>query len=272
MKSFLFLVMLSWSLLAKAGKVDSVEVFSNSMKKTFKCVVITPDSYYESKKTFPVVYLLHGYSGWYSNWVIRVPELKTFADQFQMLIVCPEGGYSSWYFDSPIDSSMRYETYVGNEVVSYIDQHYRTLPQRSKRAITGLSMGGHGALYIAWRNAHRFGAAGSMSGGVDLDILKKRKEIANLLGDTITQAQNWKNNSVMNIIEKAPTENLRLLVDCGTEDYFFQINQNLHQKMMKLGIAHDYIERPGKHDWDYWRNAIIYQLTFFSEFFKQQAS
>lgn len=271
LKHALLLIILLNCMQLHAGDVDSVEVFSKSMNKSFKCIVITPDSYQQKNTTaYPVVYLLHGYSGWYSNWILRAPELKNYADQFQIMIVCPEGGYSSWYFDSPIDSSIRYETYVGKEVVQYIDKHYRSAKQRNMRAITGLSMGGHGALYIAWRNADVFGAAGSMSGGVDLDPLKKRTEIAKILGDTLTKAENWKNNSVINIIEKAPTDSLRIMIDCGTDDYFFQINQNLHQKMLKLRIPHDYVERPGKHDWNYWRNAIVYQLTFFSKYFKAQ--
>lgn len=271
LKHALLLIILLNCMQLHAGDVDSIEVFSKSMNKSFKCIVITPDSYQQKNTTtYPVVYLLHGYSGWYSNWILRAPELKDYADQFQILIVCPEGGYSSWYFDSPIDSSMRYETYVGKEVVQYIDKHYRTAKQRNMRAITGLSMGGHGALYIAWRNADVFGAAGSMSGGVDLEPLKKRTEIAKILGDTLTEAENWKNNSVINMIEKAATDSLQIMVDCGTDDYFFQINQNLHQKMLKLRIPHDYVERPGKHDWNYWRNAIVYQLTFFSKYFKAQ--
>lgn len=270
MKYLLIFCLLCTGLSLQAGKIDSMQVYSHSMKKSFNCVVITPDSYEKKpNKRFPVVYLLHGYSGWAGNWILRAPELKEHADRFQTIIVCPEGGFSSWYFDSPIDSSMRYETYVGKEVVDFIDSHYRTIANRSHRAITGLSMGGHGALFIAWRNASRFGAAGSMSGAVDLSQLKKSYDIVKLLGDTLRYADNWVKYSVLNMVEQKPSDSLALIIDCGTEDFLYAANQNLHRRLLAFNIPHDYTERPGKHDWNYWRNAVVYHLTYFSRYFQQ---
>jgi len=142
---------------SSAATVDTVSIYSTSMKKVLKCVVIKPDSYKKRKNTFPAVYLLHGHGGWYANWIIRVPELKEYADQYQLMIVCPDGGYNSWYLDSPVDSTVRFETYVSKEVVNYIDAHYRTIKDRKARAITGLSMGGHGGLFLGFRHADIFG-------------------------------------------------------------------------------------------------------------------
>ena len=85
-----------------------------------------------------------------------------------MIIVCPDGGFGSWYWDSPVDAGSQYETYVSNELVTWIDSKYKTIKTRKGRAITGLSMGGQGALYLAFRHQDIFGAAGSMSGGVDI--------------------------------------------------------------------------------------------------------
>jgi len=75
---------------------------------------------------------------------------------------------TSWYFDSPIDKEMNYETYVSKELIGAIDTKYNTLANRESRAITGLSMGGHGAFYLAFRHQDIWGAAGSMSGGLDI--------------------------------------------------------------------------------------------------------
>jgi len=80
------------------------------MHKDIKCVVIRPVMVSNERIRLPVVYLLHGYSGNYSNWITKVPDLKKYADEYKLLIVCPDGDYSSWYFDSPVDPSMRYET------------------------------------------------------------------------------------------------------------------------------------------------------------------
>jgi S-formylglutathione hydrolase FrmB len=269
MKRVLPFLLLLFSLCAQAGTVDTVSIYSQSMRKDFQCVVIKPDSYKKKKKACPVVYLLHGYSGSYNNWIKRVPQLKEHADTYEALIVCPDGGYSSWYFDSPMDSTMRYETYIGREVPAYIDAHYRTIKSREGRAITGLSMGGHGGLFLGFRQANLFGACGSMSGGVDLNAARNKYDIMKRIGDTITYAQNWKQYSVVNMVEHYPKDSLAIIVDCGVEDFFYDINKELHQKMVRLKIPHDYIERPGKHNWDYWANAVKYQLLFFRNYFEK---
>lgn len=265
MKRFtlLFLpAMLLWFSL-KAATIDTVSVYSNAMKRSVKCVVIKP----EAKSNVPVVYLLHGYSGNYASWIKGAPLLKKYADEYQLMIVCPDGGFSSWYFNSPIDSTMRFETHVSKEVVEYIDAHYPTIKDKKARAITGLSMGGHGGLFLGFRHADIFGACGSMSGGVDMRPFPKNWEISKRIGDSAHYADNWKNYSVTTVIEQRPTDSLAIIFDCGTSDFFYDVNKALHQKMLQLKIAHDYIERPGKHDWDYWRNAIAFQLLFFRKYF-----
>ena len=264
------MLVLAISASAWSASVDSISVASKAMNKTFSCVVIKPNTYKRSKnKRYPVVYLLHGYSGWFSNWIIRVPELKDLADREQLLIVCPEGGYSSWYWDSPLDSNSQYETHVAQEVPDQIDQLYRTIADRNGRAITGLSMGGHGGIYLGFRHADRFSACGSMSGAVDLSFSKNKYDISKRIGDTLNYSGNWYAYSAIGAIDQMPAEKLSILIDCGLEDYFMTANRNLHEKLISKGIPHDYIERPGKHDWNYWRNAIPYQLLFFSRHFQQ---
>lgn len=252
-----------------AATVDTVIIYSTSMKKEIKCVVIRPATEQKQPVALPVVYLLHGWSGNFSNWITKVPDLKKYADEYGLMIVCPDGHYSSWYFDSPVDSSMRYETYIGKEVPDYIDAHYPTIKDRKARAITGLSMGGHGGLFLGFRRAGTFGACGSMSGGVELYSSRNRFDIIKRIGDTIRQADNWKNYSVINVVEKYPEDSLAIIIDCGTEDFFYTINRELHEKLLRLKIPHDYIERPGKHDWAYWANAVRYQLLFFKTCFEK---
>jgi len=265
----LFIAIVFISLDARAAVVDTVSIYSNAMQKSFSCVVIRPDTKEKKRVPKPVVYLLHGYGGNYRNWITRVPELKEYADEYNLIIVCPDGGYSSWYFDSPIDSSIRYETYIGKEVPEYIELHYNTIKDRKARAITGLSMGGHGGLFLGFRKADFFGACGSMSGGVDLNYSRNKYDVRKRIGDTITFSDNWKKYSVINIVENYPKDTLAIIFDCGTEDFFYNNNHALHEKMLKLKIPHEYIERPGKHDWAYWKNAVQYQLLFFRNYFER---
>lgn len=267
MKYLVHVILIAFGLESFAARVDTVSIYSKAMKKEFKCVVIVPEK--SGKKKFPVVYLLHGYSGSYRNWIQRVPQLKDYAEEYELMIVCPDGGYGSWYLDSPLDPAMKYETYIGKEVPDYIDDKYPTIEDRKARAITGLSMGGHGGLFIGFRNAKDFGACGSMSGGVDIRPFAKNWEIRKLIGDSITYPMNWENYSVITVVEKKPEKPLSIIIDCGTEDFFYKVNRQLHDKMLSLKIPHEYIERPGNHDWTYWANAVQYQLLYFRNYFSR---
>jgi S-formylglutathione hydrolase FrmB len=265
---FLASVLCCWTSLLWAAKVDTVNTYSESMKKSIKAVVITPDNY-SSGREFPVVYLLHGYSGNYANWIKKVPALSQAVDTQQLIIVCPDGDYSSWYFDSPVDSTSRYETYVARELVNWIDGRYKTIRNRSGRAITGLSMGGHGALYLAFRHQETFGAAGSMSGGVDIRPFPNNWDIAKRLGPYAREPENWERNTVINMLYMLTPNALALIIDCGTGDFFYRANTNLHEKLLERNISHSFISRPGAHDWNYWSDAITYQLLFMRHYFEQ---
>jgi S-formylglutathione hydrolase FrmB len=238
------------------------------MFKNVKCVVITPDNYKGSTARYPVVYLLHGYSGNYSNWVKLVNGIQHHADENNMIIVCPDGAFNSWYFDSPVDLTRRFETNVAKEIPDFIDANYRTIANRNGRAITGLSMGGHGGLFLGFRHADRFGACGSMSGALDVSGIRGYG-MDKVLGDTITNASYYKDWSVINAIEQYPRDSVAIIIDCGTEDFLIMTNRRTHEKMLNLKIPHDYIERPGKHDWPYWGNALKYQMLFFRTFFNK---
>lgn len=255
-------------LAAHAGRADTINVYSRSMQKNIKCVVITPDSYKKRHgKRFPVIYLLHGYSGNYAQWPERAPQLKDKSDELQAIFVCPDGGFNSWYLDSPVDPAIRYETFTANELVRFMDKQYRTLADRKHRAITGLSMGGHGGLYLAIRHKDVFGAAGSTSGGVDFRPFPKNWDLVKILGDTLCCMQNWDDNVVINQLDSLKNKELALIIDCGVKDFFITVNRNLHQKLLSMKIDHDYIERPGGHTSEYWQNSIDYQLLFFKKFF-----
>lgn len=262
---------MSFCLGMKAASVDSIFIYSNSMNKNIKCVVIKPSSYKKKKTKFATVYLLHGWSGNYTDWITKVPEIKQYADEYQLLIVCPDGNYSSWYFDSPMNDKMRYETYVSLEVPHYIDSAYKTIADKNHRAITGLSMGGHGALMISWHHPETFAAAGSMSGGVDLNESKNKFDIIKVLGDTLTHADNWKNYSVINIVENKLSDSLALIIDCGVNDIFITGNRKLNQKLSDLKVPHEYMERPGEHNWNYWKYSVHFQLLFFKKFFAKHS-
>jgi len=267
MKSKLFFLFILIAGISKAASVDTVSIYSAAMHKNIKTVVIKPASYDANNEKLPVVYLLHGAFGSYSNWISKVPHIKDLADQYKMIIVCPDGGYTSWYFDSPVDSSFRYETFVGVEVPQYIDAHYRTIAERNGRAITGLSMGGHGGIFLSFRHSELYSACGSMSGALHVTVITNRYDVEQRLGDTAANRKYWHDWSALNVIDQYPKDSLSIIIDCGTEDQVITMNRAVHEKMLKLKIPHDYTERPGKHDWAYWSNSISYHMLFFKKHF-----
>ncbi len=264
----LSLIIISAIVPLRAGSIDTLHIYSPSMDKTIPALVILPDTYADTNRSFPTVYLLHGYSGNYLDWSKHL-DLRPLADRYQFILVCPDGGYNSWYLDSPLDPKSQYETHIIKEVIPYVDQHFRSIAKKEDRAITGLSMGGHGALYLAVRHPGLFSAAGSMSGGVDLASYSGKWEIAEKLGSYKKFPQRWYNHSLINMIGLFQSAGLGLFIDCGVNDFFIKNNRTLHQKLVQAGVAHDYIERPGGHSWQYWVNALEYHLLFFSRYFKQ---
>jgi S-formylglutathione hydrolase FrmB len=268
MKKLLLYIFFVISFSSKAS-VDSIAVFSSSMKKPIKVLVIKPDKIPAGSK-LPVVYLLHGYSGNYKSWLKDAPGLIQKAYDNQIILVMPDGGFNSWYFDSPVDSRYKYETFMTKELVPYIDDHYPTINNVSFRAITGLSMGGHGAFYLAIKHKDLFGAAGSICGGVDIRPFPNNWDMSKVLGPLSTNKDNWDRNTVINMVDSLKNRELRLIFDCGLDDFFLEVNRALHTKLAANKVGHDYIERPGMHNSAYWSNSIDYQLLYFSKFFKEK--
>ena len=249
---------------------DTIEVMSQAMGRNIKNVITLPNAYFtQDDAQFPVLYLLHGAFGCYSDWSKKA-NLHSLADRYGVIIVCPDG-QDSWYFDSPIDPTMQFETYVSKELVEYVDSHYRTIAHRYMRAITGLSMGGHGALFLAWRHPDVFWSCGSMSGNMDITQYPDRWHLKERLGDYESNARSWRDHTVCNLVDLLKASTLQpaqnIIIDDGLNDIFIKNNIDLHEKLVEAGIDHDFTVRPGRHSWDYWVNSLDYHMLFFHKAF-----
>ena len=253
---------------SSAFRQKEINVRSDKMNKDVPVTVITPDNY-KKVKEFPVVYLLHGYSGDHTSWAAKgvVGELS---DLHGIIFVIPDGGHDSWYFDSKFTPEYQYETFVSSELVKFIDENYKTIKDRRARAITGLSMGGHGGLFLGIRHQDVFGSMGSTSGGVDFRPFPKKWGIAKRIGTIEEHPQNWDDNTVINMTHLLKPGAMNIIIDCGTEDFFYKVNCNLHEKLLNEGIPHEFYTRPGAHNWKYWLNSIKYQVLYFSNCFKAE--
>ncbi|CAN5122437.1 alpha/beta hydrolase family protein [soil metagenome] len=276
-----FLYLISLPALSVAAKVDSLDIPSAVMQKNLKAVVVTPNSYTKGKTAYPVLYLLHGGSGRFSDWISKTPDrmlLQNLSDQYNLIIVTPEGEPLGGYIDSPFQKDSQFETYITKEVIEKIDNTYRTIRDRKGRVISGLSMGGHGALYLSARHPDLYCAAGSMSGAVDLD--RKNWKIApefekqvsapfeRILGPTGATPDVYAANSVVNMVDKLKANDLKIIIDCGVDDFLIEPNRELHRRLVYNKTPHDYTEHPGGHTWDYWENSLPYHVLFFNKILK----
>ena len=256
----------------KADHPNTAAVKSNCVENgSAKIVAILPASYEkDADLRYPVVYLLHGYGDNEQKWITQKPQLQDLADKYAIIIICPDGR-RSWYWDSVKKPELKYETFISKELVDYVDSHYRTLKSPKFRAITGLSMGGHGALWNGLRHPDVFGACGSMSGGVDIRPFPKQWSMEQNLGPYAENKGVWDAHTVVNLVDSLKPGRSKIIIDCGVADFFYKVNQDLHERLLAKKIPHDYITRPGGHSWAYWKNAIEYQLLFFHNFFKDNA-
>jgi S-formylglutathione hydrolase FrmB len=252
------------------------------MKKTLKAAIAFPSGYENGEGRYPVVYLLHGGSGAFSDWHQKVTEkgiVNQLAEEHKVLIVTPGVGPASYYYDSPLLDSVRYETYMTQELIPFIDKNYRTLAQKESRAITGLSMGGHGAITLAAKHPTLFIAAGSMSGvmNIDTDLWKVGEDFRNLrkkgqiemLGPINYQGPLFNTYTAVGLVDQLKSQKVSLIIDCGVDDFLIETNRQMHSLLMEKKVAHEYIERPGAHTWNYWTEALPVQFFFLSKSLKR---
>jgi len=267
------------SLSTSAAKIDSLEIPSEAMHKTYKAAVVLPSGYAKSKAAYPVLYLLHGGFGHYRDWVDKTPDkslLSLLADQYNLIIVLPEGEVFSYYIDSPVDKTSQFESYIVKDVISKIDKTYRTNRSSTARTISGLSMGGYGALYLAARHPDLFCAAGSMSGALNPDMkgwklpadmtANIKNAFAAIIGPV--ESTDYSTYSVLAMADTFKKNGTKVVFDCGVDDFLIEPNRELHQKFLANQTPHDYSERPGGHAWDYWQNSLPHHIIFFNEVFK----
>lgn len=253
---------LCYSASSMAFVEKQIDVFSPSMNKKVPTTVVLPNGYSEDKK-YSVIYTLHGWSGNHRNYPEKT-ALGELADKYHVIYVSTDGNYDSWFVDSEVKPDSKYHTFIAKELVPYIDQNYATIAAKEHRAITGLSMGGFGALYIGVNNQDLFGYIGSMSGGVIPQQYQHNWGISAVIN------KNWENYNITDLAHRFIFSKTQIIIDCGIDDFFIEPNRALHKKLLDLNVKHTYIEKPGSHTWDYWRESIHQHTFFFTEHFNKQ--
>lgn len=223
-------------------------------------LVFKPDNY-DTNNNYPLLFMLHGHSGDYKQWS-EIVDLKHYANKYNFVIVCPDGNFDSWYVDSPILKESKFETYFFNDLVQEIFQKYKI--DSSNIFITGLSMGGHGAINLFLNHPEFFKSAGSTSGILDLLPFPDNWEIKSVLGDQRNHKENWLNYSAIYNLEKIKNLNKSMIVDCGTEDFAYDVNRRFRDSCSVYGINLNFIQTSGNHSSDYWAKSILKHFEFFA--------
>lgn len=214
-------------------------------------------------KKYPLMFLLHGWSGCYSDWSEHV-NLQKYADDNGIIIVCPDGYYDSWYVDSPIKKNNQMQKFFWSDLVPELKHKYGGNINFSKIFITGLSMGGHGALITYMSNESFFCAAGSMSGILDIREFSKKWGISKVLGKLEKKNISvWDRNSVIENLTKITRKNRAIIIDCGTEDFAYDVNVAARKRAESLGIKIIFNSRKGVHDWKFWKVSLGNHIKYF---------
>jgi putative tributyrin esterase len=239
---------------------------SESLAREMHYRILLPANYSGSARSYPVLYLLHGWHGDYKNWT-TLTDLTHYAENLPIIIVMPDAN-DSWYVNSATEPQDKFEQYIIRDLIAEVDQHWRTLRSPHRRAIAGLSMGGYGAVKFALKYPGTFAIAGSISGAFNAsepELSASRADLAPSL-DAAFGAQNSTVRAENDVYEAAtravPATTPYLYVDCGTRDVsFLQANRKLVSELSHRNLSYEYHETPGAHTWEYWDTRLPNMLT-----------
>jgi enterochelin esterase-like enzyme len=288
--SILFsLLFFSFSLFSQTpcnGKVmESLSFHSKILNKDVKYSIYLPPDYETSQRSYPALYLLHGFSDDETGW-IQFGEANIIADQAiknntapPMIIIMPDGGVT-WYANDYKGKENWSDMFI-QELIPYMESTYRIRQKKEFRAISGLSMGGYGSLHIAMRYPEMFSSCVAFSSGtftdeeiVKLDDKSYKNYFGFLFGDGLKGedrlSANWKRFSPLDILDTQDPGKLKKVkwyIDCGDDDFLYRGNSHLHLKMREIGIPHEYRVRDGVHSWVYWRSGLPEALKFIGKSF-----
>lgn len=235
--------------------------FSTALNKMMGMNIILPE---QITGRVPVYYLLHGLSDDYTAWHRR-SAIERHVQNLPLIVVMPDGG-RYWYCDG-VDAP-RYESYIIKDLIGFIDRTFPTRAERGGRVIGGLSMGGYGAIKLALKFPDLFVAANGHSGAYDIaatdiaatdSLLHDIPECRHIFG---THPAGGKDDvhAIADRLEPATAPALR--IDCGVDDFLIDSNRRFHAHLASRGIAHEYAEFPGAHNWEYWDTHVQEALAF----------
>jgi S-formylglutathione hydrolase FrmB len=286
---FLYACFILASSAGAQSRIDCGAINSAILKRSVRYCVFLPDGYdagaaHNPAKRYPVLYFLHGLgdneqtlfnSG---GWTL-IDDLRKKGKIGDFLIVAPEGR-RGFYINSA-DGSVRYSDFFLQEFMPQIERRYRVRPGRDGRAITGISMGGYGALRFAFAHPELFSAVSAQSAALitespqELDIASRTgAPLATVLGAVFgnpIDVAHWNENSPFVLARRsaAPLRRMAIYFNCGQDDnYGFEKGAaRLHDQLLKESVRHEYHAYAGDHSFTYFMSHFEEVMEFHSKEF-----
>jgi len=268
---------------AQSGTVYDNESHPSKILKTDRnFAVYLPPDYDSSKRSYPVLYLLHGAGDDHTGWV-QFGEVKRIADAAikdgtatPMIIIMPDGYSKRLGYFNDIRGDWDFEDYFFKEFMPYVEKTYRIKSEKRYRAISGLSMGGGGSFIYALHHPELFSSSCPLSAYVGpLTVEVMQYNLQNYrdthVSDAIAKAYFPTHNahSLIEGMSKTQLESVRWYIDCGDDDFLYEGNSLVHLALRKKEVKHEFRIRDGGHTWTYWRESLPKVLQFVSDGFHQ---
>jgi S-formylglutathione hydrolase FrmB len=284
-----FLCLLTFTLLpavpdcfAATGRVECNSIPSKILARRVPyCVVLPPAFDADQSRRFPILYFLHGLGDNEQSFVHTgawnlLEDMREKGEMKDFLIATPEAG-STFYINSK-DRRERYEDFLLQEFFPSIEKRYRVAPGRRNRAISGISMGGYGALHLAFRHPGMFSSVSAHSAAL-IDKLpnflgarspqsSRSRVLGGVFGDP-PDPSFWEENSPITLAGKANLAGLQIYFDCSDQDDFgFESGAtSLDKVLTSRRIPHEFHIYPGRHDAVYFAEHLPASLSFHSRLF-----
>ncbi len=283
------MLVLSPSILAQ-GRIDCASLNSKILHRPVRYCVMLPPSY-ETEKTesYPVLYFLHGL-GENEQTLLRsggwglIEDLRQQHKVGDFVLVAPEGRGS--FFINSANGKERYSDFFLTEFMPYVESHYRVLRDRKLHGATGLSMGGYGALRLAFAHPELFGSVSAQSPALITETprqmnagLRSAGPLAEILGAVFgnpVEVVHWKANDPFELARKnrIALKGEAIYFNCGEQDEFgfAEGASKLHKELQAEGIRHEFHLYPGGHDADYFMAHLPETIEFHWKVFAGQAA
>lgn len=252
------------------SRLKDMSFYSESVHDTMHVVVLLPP-HYDPAHAYPVLFLLHGYSGDQNDWTTKT-YIAEYTSRIRLIIVMPEAR-NSWYVNSQMNPREKYEDYIIRELPEFINRHFPI--DTTRESIAGLSMGGYGALMLGLRYPDKFQFIGDLSGAITIpqiidsvldvpgfNVGSQRPIMPSIIHAFGKNDKSFRDaHNVFDLLRRDTIGTLPyIFMAGGTQDGYTEFRPADHAFIDSLhargDTRYEYHELPGGHNWKFWDEEV----------------